>query len=168
MRTRSGDRKEADTSSGVRVQTCAQGRGLFAARPLPRGVVVARTSAAAHWITLPHPLLKREAAFQRIEDALDARGLPRDLCIAITSGSGRVGRLAVAELDAKPAQLCKGALLWYAMNHASKPAATVQLRVTQDAEKRPVIEWRTCRDVAAGQQLTFTYGQPDPTWGDAA
>ena len=47
---------------------------------------------------------------------------------------------------------------WYRLNHSYYP----NLRLV--SWQHGVVEWMADVDIARGDELTFTYGRPDPSW----
>ena len=120
------------------VSTATMGFGLAATTDIPAGTTIIVETRVA---------LGKAADFEHVIPHDRVLHLPRKRVVA----------------DANPGP--PG--LWHVMNHSSVPTVVVrQLRGAQDAIVG--IKAVTKKGVAAGEALTFDYGEPDPAWGSGA
>ena len=139
MRTRA---RSSSTTPRVRAgPSPIHGRGLFAVAALAPGA--------------PAVAAFRAAAVARADEwdgALHAAlGLPHDAGVHV--GGGRV--LYDPDVGRRG-----GPPHWYLMNHA-RPG-NVRMRLLRPGGGG--VEWVPTRHVAAGEELTYDYGEPDPAW----
>lgn len=122
------------------------GRGLFAAQDFAIGEVVAE-------MVKPRPVAGERELARQLEAA---GGLPHDL--AVHDGFGGV----VLDVGIDPHT---DAPVWYLMNHGGRRAGNCRHtwnRCTDGAVSS--VSWRAIRHIAAGEELLYDYGEPDPAW----
>lgn len=126
------------------------GRGLFAAAGIPRGAVIARFETPR--------VVDGAVKVAGEEERLHRDGIPHDAAIYASDELMLVDDAIQAGETARP--------WWYMMNHASKKKANAVNRWVHVNGQIVNIEWRARRDIAAGEELLYDYGEPDSRWKD--
>lgn len=123
------------------------GCGLFARTDIPKGAIVA---------SLERPrVITGASAVKKEEETLKRNGAPHDSLIYVSKS------LAVVDDSIGHGQT----IAWYMMNHHKRKANTKN-RWLRDAKGIVSMEWLAARDIAAGSELFYDYGDPDPRWED--
>ena len=95
------------------------------------------------------------SAVKKEEETLERNGAPHDSLIYVSKS------LAVVDDSIGHGQR----IAWYMMNHHKRKANTKN-RWLRDRNGIVTMQWFALRDIAAGEELFYDYGEPDPRWGD--